>query len=610
MERLRIHTAGTGTLQYDSAQTETGKNPAVSQEFNYGTNFTVNTNTKEVHCYFNASRKAPEQFMAIYQSDHQIENNEKILIGCKRSIESTIDDLGWQLLNDNPGQEWFLSLDDQQTIQTEKDLEDIGKIASKPYEFKVGSPQEGVNFVRYLLSEKVEGHLAVGKENPLEVHNDLDIAVTVDESVDSVQPTGTTLQQIQEHELNQLRSRTIGSLDNLINVVKQSSRRESLANQIVRSLNTTGSRQIGIAFQHPKRNNRERLREVIKYILGAFGATLLLSIIGIIALGWTQTISELLFSSYTLEELGFQVLPLTDSGFVARIFDTPLPSIGIILLTAILLLLHLSSSISIYARRVASFLSPSSETVADQIQAQAGEVVSGIREINAHPLIEETEDLTKELNQNILYNKRIQIRSRALSEAQTELKKLRIVGSGIGILATVCLVLVGYLGADLLISQWEIILLILILASLLMAIVFIIKIMMFIGAAIVKFIGDIVSSRRRSRPTNTTSQKSSGPPHRKRSNKNQHPFGGESEQQSKSPPTRQPNTSRKSGVTTPDSDKSDWEPTNTGSEFMVRQGRNQRSKSTRLRRFLLLVGRFLLLVGLFLLLVVLTVIIL
>lgn len=510
MARIQIYTAGTGTLQYDSAGRESGENPVVRKEYNHGINFLIDTENEEVHCYFNASRKAPEQFMAIYRRERhntaETGNPAALLRECKREIESTVAELGWQLLGDNPGQEWFTALD--QTQKTQPDLrwevldgkinsKELFEITAEPYEFASPSPTASLEFVRYLLSEGVRGRIAVGKGNPRKVHNDLKYAITVDKSVTSNKLAGETLQQIRNAELSQLKQDASDSVSSLVQSASNIKRKQKRSSKIVTSLNAAGFDHLGVMFEHPPSTKRRKLRTAVQYALGGFSLCLLIGVIVAIVMGWTGTISDLLFNNYTLRELGLDVLPRTDGGIGGSIVGVSLPSWFVLAGTGALLVTHTSTILSEELDRISSFLIPGSQSTAGQIRRSANTVQSRTANIYKHPLVDGTDDLVRQLNQSVLRHSKLNINARNATEVKGEIQKLRILGVAIGIVVAILLGAVGYFSVDLLSENWQTIIKITFLAALLMGVIHIGRFLLIVGTVIGGVLGSITSSGRK-----------------------------------------------------------------------------------------------------------------
>lgn len=516
MGTVKLYTAGTGTIQYDSSEEESGQNQTVREEFNHGVNFLVDPTEGVVHCYLNAARKAPEQFMAVYEANKKKINSERggssgLLPQCKHEIESTVEKLDWQLLNDNPGQEWFLALDNGEKTESEPELEYIIDEINPdpPFEFAAPSPTEGINFVRTLLYYGFQDRIGLGTGNPRNVVEDLGVAITVDESVETVKATGETLRRIQEYELEQLKQKTKNTANKLETIVKRVGSTTTSSKKVVETLNSAGFDNFGLSFEHPPSTERENFRRLVQYTLGAFSLTVFVGLLVAAVMGWIDGLYQLLFISYTLPELSFGLIPERDRGISGQILRSPIESWQIVLFTGLLLVSFISNKISQWLRQVVNFLLPGSQTSVQPIEQWANDFKGNVLELKDHSLVEGTVDLKTILNEDIFSNPNIDVVAKSTTEAQSESQRVQLFGLVSGALGGLVLGVVFYIGLNIFSRYWSTIITAIFLSLVMMIGVYIFRSIRFIAVLLMKVFKRLVpSSRRRGRAGGLGGQRS------------------------------------------------------------------------------------------------------
>lgn len=389
MDRVRIYSGGTGKLQHDtrgtSATSET--NQTLSDEFNAGVNFVVDGEEGEVHCYFNASRNAPEQFMALYNGSRSTRGPE-LLQNCKQAIENAVEEQGWSLLDENRGQEWLLALGDGEYEWYD---DEVGKRMKKverarPMEFEAPSPAAGVHFARKLLKENDRRRIAVGHNDPTRVCDKLNVSVTVNESANRIQLAGETLQRVQKHELKNLKDDLNKSIEGMFD--------RQPGSQVANELNSLATGRLGVSFTYSPNRTTARNRRFVGYGLAGFGLTVLAGLAVAYLLGWTDRVFDLLTTSYSLRDLGLAILPGPRVRPLTTISAAPIPSWSVLLATGVVAVILTSGRVTNILGKAISALSSGRQ----RHRRRTSDIGSTLSEIHSHPLVNHQGGFIRQLN--------------------------------------------------------------------------------------------------------------------------------------------------------------------------------------------------------------------
>lgn len=205
MTRLRIYSAGTGRLQFDSNGSAADvTEPSVKRDFKSDLLLYYDPSRNGLRCYVKLIRSGSEQFMADYEYDA---GDADPLGSFKSTLEREVDDVGWRV-EDDAGYEQRVYESIGRTRETGPDVsrDDLAFLLDTVGQIRIGTPDEEravgvVSYLRRAFDDTLD--VAVTYSGETGTHRDVD-AVVVPGATESVTVTRDQRAALARRRLDEL----------------------------------------------------------------------------------------------------------------------------------------------------------------------------------------------------------------------------------------------------------------------------------------------------------------------------------------------------------------------------------------------------------------------
>jgi outer membrane protein assembly factor BamB len=205
MTRLRIYSAGTGRLQFDSDGSAADvTEPSVKRDFKADLLLYYDPGRNGLRCYVKLVRSGSEQFMADYEYDA---SETDPLASFKSTLEREVDDVGWRVETDaGYEQQVYESLGSAGETSPDVSRDDLQYLLDAVGQIRIGTPDEPravgvVSYLRRAFDDSLD--IAVTYSGETGTHRDVD-AVVVPGATETVTVTRDQRAALARRRLDEL----------------------------------------------------------------------------------------------------------------------------------------------------------------------------------------------------------------------------------------------------------------------------------------------------------------------------------------------------------------------------------------------------------------------